>query len=79
MVIVSLSKYTFIASLWVIWPFQERIYEMVRGKERLIKSNPYFPEQLNTDVNTSIAMVIVGLVLVLIINHYSAGESLPEV
>jgi putative membrane protein len=68
-----------IASLWVIWPFQERIYEMVRGKERLIKSNPYFPEQLNTDVNTSIAMVIVGLLLVLIINHYSAGESLPEV
>ena len=68
-----------VASLWVIWPFQERIYEIVRGKERLIGSNPYLPEQLNADVNTSIAMVIIGLLLVLIINYYSAGESSPEV
>ena len=68
-----------IASLWVIWPFQERIYEIVGGKERLIGSNPYLPEQLNADVNTSIAMVIIGLLLVLIINHYSAGKLSPEV
>lgn len=67
-----------IASLWVIWPFQERIYEMVWGKERLIESNPYLPEQLNADVNASIAMVIIGLLLVLVIHYYSAGESIPE-
>ena len=67
-----------VASLWVIWPFQERIYEMVRGKERLIESSPYLPEQLNADVNTSIAMVIIGLLLVLVIHYYSAGESIPD-
>ncbi len=67
-----------IASLWVIWPFQERIYEMVGGKERLIESNPYLPEQLNADVNMSIAMVVIGLLLVLVIHFYSAGESIPE-
>ncbi len=59
-----------IASLWVIWPFQERIYEMIRGKERLLESNPYIPQQINANVNISIAMIIAGLSLVLILNHY---------
>jgi len=67
-----------VASLWVIWPFQERIYDSVRGKERLIESNPYLPGQINADVNTSVAMVIIGLLLVLIVNHYSVGKSLTE-
>jgi putative membrane protein len=67
-----------VASLWVIWPFQERIYESIRDKERLIESNPYIPAQISADVNLSIAMVIAGLLLVLVLNHYSAGRSLPE-
>lgn len=67
-----------IASLWVIWPFQERIYEMVRGKERLITSNPYIPQQINAEVNISVAMVIAGLLLVFIVNYYSLEKSLPE-
>ncbi len=67
-----------VASLWVIWPFQERIYEIIRGKERLLESNPYLPQQINADVSMSIAMMIAGLLLVLILNHYSVGESLPE-
>jgi len=29
-------------------------------------------------VNASIAMVIIGLLLVLVIHYYSAGESIPE-
>lgn len=32
-----------IASLWVIWPFQERLYVMVRGKQRLLESIPISP------------------------------------
>jgi len=67
-----------VASLWVIWPFQERIYEIIRGQDRLLESNPYLPQQINADVSMSIAIMIAGLVLVLILNHYSAGESLPE-
>lgn len=64
-----------IASLWVIWPFQERLYEIVRDKERLMSSHPYFPDQINAEVNTSIAMMILGLVLVIIMNYYSTGKS----
>jgi len=67
-----------VASLWVIWPFQERIYEIIRGQDRLLESNPYLPQQINADVSISIAMMIAGLLLVLILNHYSVGESLPE-
>jgi len=64
-----------IASLWVIWPFQERIYEMVRGKERLIETQPYFPQQITADVNMAAGMIILGLLLVLVINFLSAGET----
>jgi len=33
-----------IASLWGIWPFQERVYIVVRGKSRLVESSPLLPE-----------------------------------
>ena len=64
-----------VASLWVIWPFQERMYEMVRGKERLIETQPYFPQQITADINMAAGMIILGLLLVLVINFLSAGET----
>ncbi len=67
-----------VASLWVIWPFQERMYEMVRGKERLIETQPYFPQQITADVNMAAGMIILGLLLVLVLNYLSAGETLSE-
>lgn len=67
-----------IASLWVIWPFQERIYEVIRGKERLVELNPYVPEQFSVDVSISITMAVIGLFLVLVIHRYSEGKSLSE-
>jgi len=67
-----------IASLWVIWPFQERIYETIRGKERLIDTQPYLPKQITAEVNMAAGMIILGLLLVLVINYLSAGETLSE-
>ena len=67
-----------VASLWVIWPFQERIYEMIRGQERLLESNPYLPQQINANVSMSFAMIVAGLLLVLVLNHFSAEKPLPE-
>ena len=32
-----------IASLWVLWPFQARSYELVRGKQQLVHSSPVLP------------------------------------
>ncbi len=67
-----------VASLWVIWPFQERVYEIIRAEERLLESNPYIPQQINANVSMSIAMMIAGLLLVVILNYYSVDKSLPE-
>jgi putative membrane protein len=67
-----------IASLCVIWPFQERMYEMVRGKERLIDTQPYLPQQITAEVNIAVGMIILGLLLVLAINYLSIGKTLSE-
>jgi putative membrane protein len=59
------------ASIYVIWPFQVRLYEVIREKERLISSSPYIPEVFNSQVFTSIAMMLIGLVLVIMLDRYS--------
>jgi putative membrane protein len=60
-----------IASLYVIWPFQTRLYELIRNKERLVSSVPYFPEAFSNQVFYSVIMMIIGLALVIVLDHYS--------
>ncbi len=57
-----------VGTLWIIWPFQVRHYELVHNKEHLINTIPYFPETLNDTVIYTILMMIVGLIIVLIIS-----------
>jgi len=59
-----------IASLWVIWPFQERTYKLMRGKEYLIDSTPVFPETVSGDVITALVLGTAGIALVIVINWY---------
>ena len=58
-----------IASLWVIWPFQLRLYETVRDKPRLVTSTPYFPLELSETVIFAVFMIIVGFGIVLILER----------
>lgn len=60
-----------IASLYVIWPFQTRLYELVRNKERLVSSVPYIPEGFSNQVFISIVMMVIGLALVIVLDRYS--------
>ncbi len=60
-----------IASLYVIWPFQTRLYELVRDKERLVSSVPYIPEGLSNQVYISSVMMLIGLALVIVLDRYS--------
>ena len=53
-----------VASLWVIWPFQERVYGVVRGKERLLGTTPSLPEP---SANLAIALLLTGLGYVVVI------------
>ncbi len=64
-----LIKGILIGSLWIIWPFQERVYETVRGKEKLVAASPVLPDAVNGTVITSLALMVAGFVLVLIISR----------
>ena len=55
-----------IASLYVIWPFQQRSYEIVRDKERLIESVPYMPIEWSTDMLHAVIMMLIGVFLVVV-------------
>jgi len=54
-----------VGSLWVIWPFQQRSYVEVRGKQRLLESTPVLPEAIDITAIGSIMLVLIGFVLVL--------------
>jgi putative membrane protein len=62
-----------IGSLWIIWPFQERTYEVVRGKEKLIGSSPVWPDAFDGTVAASLACLLAGFVMVMII-HFLASR-----
>ncbi len=57
-----------IGSLWIIWPFQQRDYVTVNGKEKLLGASPIFPEQLDQTVLYSFTLAMLGAALVVIIN-----------
>lgn len=54
-----------IGSLWMMWPFQERTYELVRDRPRLIHSVPIWPDELNITVLAAIAWIVAGIAVVL--------------
>ncbi len=47
-----------VASLWVIWPFQDRIYVIVRGKQRLLESTPLMPSFDETGFQAAVLAAI---------------------
>ena len=63
-----------IASLYVIWPFQERVYTLVREKQRLIASTPIMPDELSQTIVVSFALLISGLLFVTTIHRFSAKK-----
>lgn len=67
-----------IGSLWVIWPFQERVYETVRDKERLVSSSPFLPGALDTTVVASLAIMLAGLLAVLALSRFAAAPGRRE-
>lgn len=54
-----------LGSLWIIWPFQERSYEVVHGKARLVGSSPVWPSELDMSVAAALGLMLVGIAIVL--------------
>jgi len=63
-----------IGSLWMIWPFQDRVYETVRGKARLVGSSPVWPQSLDDTVGVSLGFLVAGFVLVLVIHRLANNK-----
>ncbi|MCB1768018.1 MAG: DUF368 domain-containing protein, partial [Candidatus Competibacteraceae bacterium] len=60
-----------IGSLWLIWPFQNRVYVEVRGKLQLLGSTPQLPDSLDNTVLLSVALMVAGFIAVLVIDRLS--------
>lgn len=68
-----------LASLWVIWPFQDRVYETINNKQRLISTTPYIPDSFVLNVQIALLMIAIGFAGVIVINIIANRVSHPEV
>lgn len=73
-----LIKGILIGSLWIIWPFQERTFEMIRGKDRLVGASPVWPDAFSGTVAASLACLVAGFFAVLLIHHLANRASVPD-
>ena len=60
-----------IGSLRVVWPFQERDFETVRGERRLISSDPVWPSAADDTTLGAFALMAVGLALVAALHRFA--------
>ncbi|MGY8796073.1 MAG: undecaprenyl phosphate translocase family protein, partial [Woeseiales bacterium] len=63
-----------IGSLWVIWPFQHRVYETIRGKQRLIHSSPNLPQDWDLNVLSAFVLAVAGVALVITIHSFASRQ-----
>lgn len=63
-----------IGSLWLLWPFQARSYDVIRGKQQLVYSTPIWPAELGAGESLAIALCIVGIAIVFTIERLARRE-----
>ena len=63
-----------LASLWVIWPFQERDYEVIRGKQYLIYSAPVLPSDITSSLIFPTLLALSREVFVILINRFAKSK-----
>ena len=64
-----------IGSLWLIWPFQLRVFETIRGKERLVSATPIAPWDSGESLGWAIAWMTVGLAVVFAVERLSGARA----
>ena len=60
-----------LASLWVLWPFQDRVYETIAGKQRLLASEPVWPASWGAGVVEVLVLMLLGMAVVLTVYRFS--------
>jgi len=63
-----------LASLWLLWPYQERVLEIIGGKERVVGTTPLLPSINDPSLAAVFGLAVTGLVVVLLI-HRLAGKT----
>ncbi len=53
-----------VGSLWLLWPFQARSYDVIGGKQQLVYSTPIWPAELGVGELLAIGLCILGIALV---------------
>ena len=66
-----------VASLWRIWPFQDRQYVVVRDKERLMASFPEIPGLFADTETAALGLALLGLVAVLMLQFIATRKRAP--
>jgi len=62
-----------IGTLRAVWPFQERTYAMVREKERLVSSEPFWPE-IGAWVSWAGVLLLLGFVIIYALDRVSRSK-----
>lgn len=62
-----------IASLYAVWPFQQRVYETVREEARLISSTPHWPDHYDAQFLYAMIMLLLGLGLVIALDRLAGA------
>jgi putative membrane protein len=63
-----------VGSLYAVWPFAARHYELVRGKQRLVSSAPRWPAAFDGDVALALGLILVGVAAVLIMDRVARKD-----
>ena len=64
-----------LASLWLLWPYQTRQYEMIAGKQKFIGSTPELPAWGTDSLLFVIGLMLLGFVVVLVIHKMASNKS----
>ena len=60
-----------LGSLWVIWPFQQREFRLVREKSRIISSQPVWPANYDESVLMGFGLILIGTVVVVAMGRFA--------
>ena len=66
-----------LGSLYLLWPFRERGYEMVEGQRLLTRSVPVWPERMDAALFVSLALVAAGALAVLALDRLARRSTPP--
>ncbi len=67
-----------VGSLWLLWPFQARSYDVIRGKQQLVYSTPIWPADMGGGETLAGVLCVAGIATVFIIDMLARRRRTTE-